>query len=149
MFLSAFIRVHRRPKLRSSRLLIVAALLAAGGLHAQDRALVDRYCVTCHNEKAKTAGLALDKLDIARPGEHAEVWEKVVRKVRAGMMPPSGAPRPDRAALDAFAAGLEHELDRAAAAKPNPGITGLHRLNRTEYAREVKDLLALNTTILA
>ena len=122
----------------------VAALIAVSGLAAQDRALVERYCATCHNEKAKTAGLALDKLDVAHPGEHAEIWEKVVRKVRAGMMPPSGAPRPDRAALDAFAAGLEHELDRAAAAKPNPGTTGLHRLNRTEYANAIRDLLGLD-----
>jgi hypothetical protein len=113
-------------------------------LYAQtpERALLDRYCVTCHNEKAKTGGLTLQKLDPAQPGDQAETWEKVVRKVRAGMMPPSGMPRPDRAALDSFAAKLEAGLDRAA--RPNPGTSGLHRLNRTEYANAVHDLLALD-----
>ena len=108
-----------------------------------DRTLLDRYCVTCHNERAKTAGLTLDKLDTAHAGDRADVWEKVVRKIRAGMMPPSGAPRPDRAALDAFAADLETQLDRAAAASPHPGAPGLHRLNRTEYANAIRDLLSL------
>jgi hypothetical protein len=86
----------------------------------------------------------LDKLDFTHPGKDAESWEKVVRKVRAGMMPPGGAPRPDRATMDTFAATLEAELDRAAAASPNPGFTGLHRLNRTEYANAIRDLLALD-----
>src|SRR5205823_1737295 len=118
--------------------------MIAGGLNAQDRALVDRYCVGCHNAKSKIAGLMLDRLDPTHPGENAETWEKVVRKVRAGMMPPTGAPRPDRAALDAFAAKLETELDRAAAVKPNPGAPGLHRLNRTEYTNAIRDLLAID-----
>jgi cytochrome c551/c552 len=109
-----------------------------------EQALLNRYCITCHNEKAKTAGLMLDKLDFAHPGKDAETWEKAVRKIRAGMMPPGGAPRPDRATMDAFAEKLEAELDRAAAANPNPGFTGLHRLNRTEYANAVRDLLALD-----
>src|SRR5580698_8222212 len=69
---------------------------------SQGQAVLDRYCITCHNEKLKTAGLMLDKLDFAHPGPNAETWEKVVRKVRAGMMPPGGAPRPDRATMDAF-----------------------------------------------
>ncbi|HEX4136649.1 MAG TPA: DUF1592 domain-containing protein [Bryobacteraceae bacterium] len=111
---------------------------------AQQQALLDRYCITCHNEKLKTGGLMLDKLDVAHPGPQAETWEKVIRKVRAGMMPPGGASRPDRATLDAFAGKLEAELDRAAAANPNPGFTGLHRLNRTEYANAIRDLLALD-----
>ena len=68
-----------------------------------EQALLDRYCITCHNERAKTAGLMLDKLDFAHPGKDAETWEKAVRKVRAGMMPPAGSPRPDRATMDAFA----------------------------------------------
>ena len=110
---------------------------------AQDHALLDRYCVGCHNEKIRTAGLAIDKLDLAHPGNNADVWEKVDRKIRAGMMPPSGVPRPDRATLDAFATQLETALDKAAAAKPNPGTTGLHRLNRTEYANSIRDLLTL------
>jgi hypothetical protein len=108
-----------------------------------EQALLNRYCITCHNEKANTAGLMLNKLDFTNPGKDAESWEKAVRKIRSGMMPPSGAPRPDRAALDAFAGKLEAELDRAAAANPNPGFTGLHRLNRTEYANAIRDLLAL------
>ena len=108
-----------------------------------DRALLNQYCIGCHNEKLKTAGLMLDKLDLAHPGQDPEAWEKVVRKLRAGMMPPAGMPRPTRATLDSWTAKLETELDRAAAAKPNPGSTGLHRLNRTEYTNAIRDLLAL------
>jgi hypothetical protein len=112
-------------------------------MQSPEQALLNRYCITCHNEKTKIADLMLDKLDFANPGKDAETWEKAVRKVRAGMMPPGGAPRPDRATMDAFADKLEAGLDRAAAANPNPGFTGLHRLNRTEYANAVRDLLAL------
>lgn len=112
-----------------------------------EQAMLNRYCISCHNQKTKTAGLMLDKLDFTHPGPNAEIWEKVVRKVRSGMMPPGGAPRPDRATLDAFAASLELELDQAAAANPNPGFTGLHRLNRTEYANAVRDLLALDIDV--
>ena len=132
------------------RLLLLAAGIAVAGC-AQDRALLDQYCVTCHNEKLKTGGLALDQLDPAHPAENAVTWEKVVRKLRAGMMPPSGARRPDRPALDAFTAKLETGLDRAAAANPDPGATALHRLNRNEYANAIRDLLALEldtTTLL-
>ena len=108
-----------------------------------DRAVLNQYCVTCHNERTKTGGLALDKMDLERAGEDAVTWEKVVRKVRTGMMPPSGARRPERAALDGLASNIESALDRAAAAKPNPGTTALHRLNRVEYANAIRDLLAL------
>jgi len=124
-------------------LTLAVALGLAGTAFGQDRALLDRYCIGCHNEKVRSAGLTIDKLDLAHPGNDAATWEKVVRKIRAGMMPPSGMPRPDRAKLDAFATQLETELDRAAAAKPNPGTTGLHRLNRTEYANSIRDLLDL------
>src|ERR1700722_19505043 len=110
---------------------------------AQDRTLLDHYCIGCHNEKIRSGNLAIDKLDLAHPSNNAETWEKVVRKIRAGMMPPAGMPRPDRATLDGFATKLELELDSAAAAKPNPGTTGLHRLNRTEYANSIRDLLDL------
>ena len=85
-----------------------------------ERALLDRYCVTCHNDSLRTAALALDTLDPARVGDHPGVWEKVVGKLRAGMMPPAGRPRPDRAASDRLVAYLETELDRAAAANPDP-----------------------------
>ena len=113
-------------------------------LQLRARALLDQYCVTCHNEKAKTAGLMLDKLDIANVGQNAASWEKVVRKLRVGAMPPQGMPRPDRATMDSLAASIETSLDRAAAAAPNPGQPVLHRLNRTEYANAIRDLLALD-----
>jgi len=89
----------------------------------------------------------LDKMDVAQAGEHADVWEKVVRKLRGGMMPPTGARRPDRAAALAFTVWLENELDRSAIAKPNPGAPSLHRLNRTEYANAIRDLLALEVDV--
>jgi cytochrome c551/c552 len=130
---------------------LLALAVFATLAQAQDRALLDRYCVTCHNEKTHTAGLSIDKLDLAHPGDNAAIWEKVVRKIRAGMMPPAGMPRPDRVALDGFASRLENALDQAAAARPNPGTTGVHRLNRTEYANAIRDLLDLEidpTTLL-
>jgi mono/diheme cytochrome c family protein len=123
------------------------------------RALLDQYCVTCHNEKIvrgrspaptplvsqlRTAGLALDSLDLARVGEDADYWEKVVRKLRSGAMPPIGRPRPDDGAVDTLASWLETELDRAAAAAPNPGRQlAVRRLTRTEYQHAIRDLLAL------
>ena len=110
---------------------------------ASPQSVLNTYCITCHNERAKTGGLALDKLDVQHVGEDAETWEKVVRKLRSGMMPPSGARRPDRATLDGFTASLEAALDRAAAAKPNSGTRALHRLNRTEYGNAIRDLIGL------
>ena len=83
--------------------------------------VVDRYCVTCHNGRMRTGGLALDALKVSDAHGDTQTWEKVVRKVRTGMMPPSGAPRPDRATLDSFAATVEGTIDRAAASAPNPG----------------------------
>jgi mono/diheme cytochrome c family protein len=105
------------------------------------RALVDKYCVGCHNQRARTAGLMLDKMDLTKIGDGAEIWEKVVRKVRGGMMPPPGMPRPDQAAMGSFATWLESGLDAAAEVNPNPGKPALHRLNRTEYANAIRDLL--------
>jgi len=108
---------------------------------ATQRAVLDKYCVGCHNAKLKTANLMLDQLDVAHLGAHAEIGEKVVRKLRAGMMPPTGMPRPDRAVLDSLVAGLETELDRSAVTYlPAPGI---HRLNRTEYTNAIRDVLGL------
>jgi Protein of unknown function (DUF1592)/Protein of unknown function (DUF1588)/Protein of unknown function (DUF1585)/Protein of unknown function (DUF1587)/Protein of unknown function (DUF1595) len=106
--------------------------------------LLNRYCVICHNEKLKTAGLMLDKMDVEHVSAGAEVWEKVVRKLRTGAMPPAGMPRPDKAAYDSFAAYLETALDSAAEAKPNPGRPVAHRLNRAEYSYAIRDLLALD-----
>ena len=105
--------------------------------------VIDQYCVTCHNDKLKTGNLSLEQISLDRAGADAETLEKVIRKVRAGLMPPAGAKRPDRAALDAFAGSIENAIDRAAAATPNPGKTPLHRMNRAEYANAIRDLLAL------
>jgi mono/diheme cytochrome c family protein len=110
---------------------------------SQYRAVLDHYCVTCHNEKLRTAELVLSKMDVGNVGAGAEVWEKVVRKLRTGAMPPAGMPRPDQATYDSFATYLETELDRSAAAKPNPGRIAIHRLNRAEYTNAVRDLLAV------
>ncbi len=105
-------------------------------------------CVACHNERVKTAGLALDVAGIDRVGEHADVWEQVVRKLRGRMMPPVGRPRPDEASYDAVVSYLEASLDRAAAAAPNPGRTEtFRRLNRTEYQNAIRDLLALDVDV--
>ena len=108
---------------------------------ASERALLDKYCVTCHNQKLQTAGLMLDKLDTASMHDHAETWEKVVRKLRAGMMPPAGMPRPDAPVLESMVSFMENELDRSAAANLVP--PGMHRLNRTEYTNAIRDVLAL------
>jgi len=107
------------------------------------RALLDQYCITCHNDKLKTAGLTLEKIDLGDAKAHAEVLEKVVRKLRSGQMPPDGRPRPDQANADTLAASLETELDRVAALAPNPGRVASHRLNRAEYVNVIRDLLAL------
>ena len=108
------------------------------------RALFDQYCVGCHNERLKTAGLSLEKIDPADAAGHAEILEKVVRKLRTGTMPPDGRPRPEKPVADAFAASLETVLDRVAAATPNPGRVLSHRLNRAEYVNVIHDLLALD-----
>ena len=123
------------------------ALVTAASTSSQ-RTLLDTYCVTCHNQERRTAELTLDTLDVAQIGEHADVWEKVVRKLRAGEMPPAGRPRPDAAAYDSFRMWVEAELDRAAAARPNPGRTEpFHRLNRAEYQNAVRDLLAFDVDV--
>jgi mono/diheme cytochrome c family protein len=105
--------------------------------------LVKTYCITCHGEKTRSGGLSLEQADLVDVPKGAETWEKVIRKVRAGMMPPPTAKRPEAGKLDAFATYLETSLDRAAAAKPRPGRTAMHRLNRAEYANAIRDLLAL------
>ena len=112
-----------------------------------EKALVNRYCVTCHNERRQTpagAPLLLDKLNIDQVSEHPEVWERVVRKVRSGAMPPVSMPRPEAAAFRQWVASLEGALDRAAAGRPEVGRPApVHRLNRAEYANAVRDLLGL------
>jgi Protein of unknown function (DUF1592)/Protein of unknown function (DUF1588)/Protein of unknown function (DUF1587)/Protein of unknown function (DUF1585)/Protein of unknown function (DUF1595)/Planctomycete cytochrome C len=107
-------------------------------------ATFSQYCFTCHNQKLKTGGLALDTLDLKQPGENADVWEKVIRKMRLGMMPPKGAPRPSDQTYHEVIGWLEGSLDRAAAAQPWAGRPALHRLNRAEYSNAIRDLLDLD-----
>ena len=116
---------------------------------APQRKLLDQYCVTCHNQRLKTANLMLDKMDVEHIADGAEVWEKVIRKIHGGTMPPVGMPRPDQATLRGLAEWLETSLDRAAVSNVNPGRTALHRLNRTEYANAIRDLLALDVDTTA
>ena len=142
-------------------------VLAAATLQAQATttatassvgAVLDQYCVTCHNERRVTAtgptsvtnellretGLAFDVLDVTRPSDNLEAWEAAIKKLRAGTMPPGGSPRPDMATYDVVASWLETEIDRGAAASPNPGRNHtVHRLNRTEYTNAIRDLFAL------
>src|SRR5579884_1238439 len=110
---------------------------------ASPRALLDKYCVTCHSDKLRTGGLSLQSMDVNHVPEGAETWEKVIRKLRVGAMPPQGMPRPDKATIDGLAGFFETSLDQAYAAKPNPGRSIMHRLNRSEYANAVRDLLDL------
>ena len=109
-----------------------------------DRTLLDTYCVTCHNQKTAVAGLMLDKVDPAKAGQDPAVWEKVVHKLRSRAMPPPGRPRPDAPSYQALITHLESELDRAASARPNPGRPAIRRLNRTEYANAIRDLLGVD-----
>lgn len=120
-----------------------AAAVTQSPAAATPRALLDKYCVACHNDRLKTAGLTLDGTDLSHVGVRAEMWEKVLRKMRAGMMPPAGRPRPDKAASTAFVSWLEGAIDHEAAVRPNPGPPSVHRLNRTEYGNAIRDLLAL------
>ena len=126
----------------------VAAALALGGTASTAQAApvaeeIERYCVRCHNARLQTGGLVLETLDPAQPGAHIAVWEQVIRKLRAGVMPPAGAPRPDSATYGRMIDELETALDAHAATAPNPGRTSVHRLNRTEYTNAIRDLLAL------
>jgi hypothetical protein len=149
---------------------LAAVLAGAGSASAQGtagaeadlsahQALVGRYCVNCHNEavvegrdqpssplvaQLRAAGLSLDTLDLTEIDEHADQWERVVRKLRGGLMPPAGRPRPDAETVDAFVGWLEDELDAVWARAPEPGRTAtFHRLNRTEYRNAIRDLLAI------
>jgi hypothetical protein len=131
------------PQAASAR---VPAASPQAGAEAQ-RALLDKYCVTCHNDRVKTANLSLQGTDLTRVADHAEMWEKVVRKMRAGVMPPPDMPRPSQAEYEGLRDWLEGEIDRVAAARPTPGSVVLHRLNRTEYGNAVRDLLDLKIDV--
>ncbi|MBI4475343.1 MAG: DUF1592 domain-containing protein [Acidobacteria bacterium] len=121
--------------------------VSSGPAADSTRAFLNQYCATCHNANMKAGQLDLRTLDPVDVGPHADTWEKVVRKLRTGMMPPANAPRPTRTAIDEFASALEMRLDRAAAVSPNPGATALHRLNRAEYANAIRDLLAIEVDV--
>jgi hypothetical protein len=130
-------------------LVVLCACLSIAGSAAQSpppRAVIDQYCVTCHNQRARTGGLALDTLDLAHVDAQPAVWEAVVRKLRTRTMPPQGMPRPDEAAVVSLTSWLTGELDRAAS-PPNPGRPLLRRLNRAEYGNVIRDLLALDVDV--
>ena len=149
-------RVTSRLLLSSAAIAFVVAVVLSGptgsaqsttasapAASAAAAATLKTYCVTCHNDRQKTGELTLEHADLADVSKSAELWEKVIRKVRAGMMPPAGMPKPDAVTLDGFVSYLETSIDRDAAAHPRPGRTALHRLNRAEYANAIRDLLAL------
>ena len=126
---------------------------SAPSVVAAHQATLKRYCFSCHTERQRAAGsvpVALDALDAAHVDLNSEAWERVVRKLRTGEMPPAGLPRPDAATNDTLAIWLEHELDRGAVAHPNPGRQPLvHRLNRAEYHNAIRDLLGLDVDVAA
>jgi len=120
---------------------------ASGATPQSARAMLNQYCVGCHNDKTRVANFSLEKADLAAAGDHPEIWEQVIRKLRAGMMPPPGMPRPPLAAYEGLRDWLESEIDKKAAAHPNPGSIVLHRLNRTEYKNAIRDLLDLDVDV--
>jgi len=157
-------RAHRRPSRHLTRAVVCLGLAMAASIspaaaarqaapstpsprggQAATRATLDQYCVTCHNQRVRSGELALDSLDVTNVAAHAARWEKVVRKVRTGSMPPAGMPRPDEATAAALVGDLTTALDRAAS--PNPGRPLLHRLNRAEYANVIRDLLAIDVDV--
>src|SRR5687767_11688470 len=163
---------HRMPRRRARSgfvysaaglaLVLVASITTLGGQSKpapapasaalsseQARALLDKYCVSCHNDRLKTQNLSLQGLDLANVADHAEVWEKVIRKLRAGVMPPPDMPRPPLAEYEALRDWLETTVDRATKGRTPPGSVVLHRLNRTEYANAIRDLLDLRIDVSA
>ncbi len=127
-------------------LFFLAAYWALGSRSEQDA--VRKYCLGCHNKTVKTSGLSLQSLSLETPEDHAAEWEKVVRKLRGGFMPPAGVPRPDDKTYTAVLTKLESSLDRAAHLKPNPGRTDtFRRLTRTEYQNAVRDLLDVHVDV--
>lgn len=155
-------RFGRAPVFAFLTAACIAAIVSSDSISAQQarpaaaavpgapplQAVLNEYCITCHNQTLRTAGLALDTLDATRPGARPDVWERVISKLRAGSMPPPGRPRPDPATYRAVAAWLESEIDKAWAANPNPGrLSAVHRLNRAEYNNAIRDLFALDLDV--
>jgi hypothetical protein len=128
---------------------IGGVLVLRGRSSAPDSQVLERYCLGCHNEIDLAGGASFERLARNDVHQDAEVWEAVVRKLRTGLMPPQGEPRPDRSVLDDLAKRLEGDLDAAFARAPNPGAKPLARLNRTEYANAIRDLLELDATAIA
>jgi hypothetical protein len=133
---------------------VAAAMLSLGGRAlcqtppVSSRAFLEKYCIACHNQKVRTAELALDVIDVTNPAANAEVWERVIMKLRAGSMPPPGNPRPEASIYHRVASSLEREIDRAWEASPNPGkMNPVHRLNRMEFNNAVRDLFALDLDV--
>jgi hypothetical protein len=119
--------------------------LAAQSSASNQRQFLDRYCATCHNDRLQTGSLSLEHVDVSRPDAQPEIWEKVIRKLRTGVMPPPNMLQPPQADRLAMAAWLENSIDAAWIAKPNAGRTEtLRRLNRTEYQNAIRDMLALD-----
>src|SRR5215472_9516815 len=127
----------------ASGIVCCAAQTAATNAAAGHASTVTKYCATCHSDKLRTGGLTLESANLGNIPPQGELWEKVIRKLRTGAMPPAGAPRPDKATSNALASYLENAIDSAAVDKLNPGTPTLHRLNRTEYANAVRVLLAV------
>jgi len=137
-----------RAKLFALAVPVVGLQLLAVPPANSARMFLDKYCITCHNSKLQTAGLALDKLDVSQPGGNSEPWERVITKLRAGSMPPPGSPRPDAASYREVASSLEKDIDATWGAHPNPGtISPVHRLNRTEFSNAVHDLFNLDLDV--
>jgi hypothetical protein len=126
-----------------------AAGLAQGPAAAPPKAILDQYCITCHNNRLKTGDLTLEGLDLDRVAADRATWEKVVTKLQLRVMPPLGSRRPDEAAYEQLTSWLEGQLDAAVLAHPNPGLPVLHRLNRAEYANAIRDLLGLDVDVAA
>ena len=125
----------------------VSSALLAFALAASSQTLVSQYCAGCHNSKLKSGNVDLSKLDLAHPDQNAQLAEKAIHMVRVGMMPPPGMPRPKPEVVASFLNTLENGVDQAAGAHPNPGRPALHRLNRTEYANSIRDLLAVDIDV--
>jgi len=138
MFAAAMIPIHPSLSLASP------AGIPANG---ERQALLDRYCVTCHNSKSGSGGLSLQSASADQPALHAEIWEKIVRKLQSGEMPPTGMPRPTQEISNAFVASLVRDLDAAARAHPYAGQAVVRRLNRFEYANAIRDLLYIELPI--
>ena len=124
--------------------LVPAARAQQPGAAAGDRPLIDRYCLSCHSDRLRTGGMSLAGVDASQPYRDANVWERVIRKLESGQMPPAGLPRPGTPAVAALVSSLEEAIDREAASTPNPGRPVTHRMNRTEYTNAVRDLLAID-----